>query len=294
MVPALLIICSSPNFVTCAPGLLASSCDVCLSLLQSLFEHVEPLVYILISGHKGNVQTDHVIVETRLQEDQAAPMTGLQDLDSQLGSRFLGRAVLDKFECQHGSQATHLANTGETPLHLLEAQTCHLCNGHRSLQQLVLLEDVQYRKSRSASHRVAAIGAPQGTRHGSVHDVCPSNHPTEWQARRDRLPDQEQIGHDSVMLDGKHLACPTISCLDLVCHEQNLVVVADLAQLMKKPWRGDHEAALSLHRFHNQGGDPFRGHLGAEQVRSEEHTSELQSPYDLVCRLLLETKNYYS
>src|SRR5207248_10759999 len=27
------------------------------------------------------------------------------------------------------------------------------------------------------------------------------------------------------------------------------------------------------------------------QVRSEEHTSELQSPYDLVCRLLLEKKN---
>src|SRR5207248_5944988 len=29
---------------------------------------------------------------------------------------------------------------------------------------------------------------------------------------------------------------------------------------------------------------------GAEPVRSEEHTSELQSPYDLVCRLLLEKK----
>src|SRR5207248_8266434 len=27
------------------------------------------------------------------------------------------------------------------------------------------------------------------------------------------------------------------------------------------------------------------------QMRSEEHTSELQSPYDLVCRLLLEKKN---
>src|SRR5207248_10767345 len=26
-------------------------------------------------------------------------------------------------------------------------------------------------------------------------------------------------------------------------------------------------------------------------MRSEEHTSELQSPYDLVCRLLLEKKN---
>src|SRR5207248_3446776 len=30
---------------------------------------------------------------------------------------------------------------------------------------------------------------------------------------------------------------------------------------------------------------------GAEVLRSEEHTSELQSPYDLVCRLLLEKKN---
>src|SRR5207248_9514307 len=31
--------------------------------------------------------------------------------------------------------------------------------------------------------------------------------------------------------------------------------------------------------------------LDAFDHRSEEHTSELQSPYDLVCRLLLEKKN---
>src|SRR5207248_6076420 len=30
--------------------------------------------------------------------------------------------------------------------------------------------------------------------------------------------------------------------------------------------------------------------LDADEARSEEHTSELQSPYDLVCRLLLEKK----
>src|SRR6266516_7462897 len=29
------------------------------------------------------------------------------------------------------------------------------------------------------------------------------------------------------------------------------------------------------------------------ELRSEEHTSELQSPYDLVCRLVLEKKNGY-
>src|SRR5437867_5088153 len=31
-------------------------------------------------------------------------------------------------------------------------------------------------------------------------------------------------------------------------------------------------------------------HLAHACLRSEEHTSELQSPYDLVCRLLLEKK----
>src|SRR5256885_9763195 len=31
-------------------------------------------------------------------------------------------------------------------------------------------------------------------------------------------------------------------------------------------------------------------HRGVRQVRSEEHTSELQSPCNLVCRLLLEKK----
>src|SRR5207248_11485233 len=46
-------------------------------------------------------------------------------------------------------------------------------------------------------------------------------------------------------------------------------------------------------RLNGGGGEPlaekFAGRfLEKEFVRSEEHTSELQSPYDLVCRLLLE------
>src|SRR5437867_10454522 len=35
---------------------------------------------------------------------------------------------------------------------------------------------------------------------------------------------------------------------------------------------------------------PWRARSRARPGRSEEHTSELQSPYDLVCRLLLEKK----
>src|SRR5437867_6893111 len=39
---------------------------------------------------------------------------------------------------------------------------------------------------------------------------------------------------------------------------------------------------------------PPRCRTTARQCRSEEHTSELQSPYDLVCRLLLEKKKIKS
>src|SRR5699024_11628229 len=35
------------------------------------------------------------------------------------------------------------------------------------------------------------------------------------------------------------------------------------------------------------------GNSGDDQARSEEHTSELQSRFDLVCSLLLEKKNIY-
>src|SRR2546426_8267295 len=40
--------------------------------------------------------------------------------------------------------------------------------------------------------------------------------------------------------------------------------------------------------------DPCRGPHLQDELRSEEHTSELQSPCNLVCRLLLEKKKIFS
>src|SRR2546421_8366004 len=60
--------------------------------------------------------------------------------------------------------------------------------------------------------------------------------------------------------------------------------------------RGDHlgdAVGMHVHRLdRHEGAEPLRVRddvLGDE--RSEEHTSELQSRSDLVCRLLLEIKN---
>src|SRR5256885_12103252 len=47
---------------------------------------------------------------------------------------------------------------------------------------------------------------------------------------------------------------------------------------------GEGNEWVSLHRNHAAG--------EAEELRSEEHTSELQSPCNLVCRLLLEKKKH--
>src|SRR3989475_6642949 len=41
------------------------------------------------------------------------------------------------------------------------------------------------------------------------------------------------------------------------------------------------------------GGTPFGFSFGLRNERSEEHTSELQSQSNLVCRLLLEKKNWW-
>src|SRR5258708_22196229 len=53
-------------------------------------------------------------------------------------------------------------------------------------------------------------------------------------------------------------------------------------------------ARKEIVRQERRGGQPsFKRILTARPVRSEEHTSELQSPDHLVCRLLLEKKKHH-
>src|SRR5258708_31987789 len=53
-----------------------------------------------------------------------------------------------------------------------------------------------------------------------------------------------------------------------------------------------HRLAWRFHRTENESILPWMiGTRSPKRTRSEEHTSELQSPDHLVCRLLLEKKN---
>src|SRR3989454_2581507 len=63
----------------------------------------------------------------------------------------------------------------------------------------------------------------------------------------------------------------------------HVVPVGDDAELAERRWQPRVGGAV----HQPLGGEPVGDQLG----RSEEHTSELQSPCNLVCRLLLEKKN---
>src|SRR5207248_11112345 len=52
----------------------------------------------------------------------------------------------------------------------------------------------------------------------------------------------------------------------------------------------EHAQRRRAYARDDEGQEAERGDRREQRPRSEEHTSELQSPYDLVCRLLLEKK----
>src|SRR5436190_8351798 len=62
--------------------------------------------------------------------------------------------------------------------------------------------------------------------------------------------------------------------------------------LFRSPFRLDRPAGARVQPRAGRGRAVRRLERGPAQRRSEEHTSELQSHSDLVCRLLLEKKNF--
>src|SRR5437867_6591890 len=89
-------------------------------------------------------------------------------------------------------------------------------------------------------------------------------------------------------------APPTSVIYPLSLHDALPISVQPAPQTIGDDDHGGAETTDRLIGVHQQ---PARRRSRAEHVeirrrdpRSEEHTSELQSPYDLVCRLLLEKK----
>src|SRR2546422_1691534 len=66
----------------------------------------------------------------------------------------------------------------------------------------------------------------------------------------------------------------------------------DVGAAARPGYGGGHRAVADGHRVRRRGRDGVCPQLLPWLVRSEEHTSELQSRLHLVCRLLLEKKKH--
>src|SRR5438094_6701617 len=75
---------------------------------------------------------------------------------------------------------------------------------------------------------------------------------------------------------------------------QFVAAIGDVNELDAQFARRFLKAPRLVAQFRREEQQAFGGVIGCQtrsfEERSEEHTSELQSPYDLVCRLLLEKK----
>src|SRR5258708_25953708 len=86
---------------------------------------------------------------------------------------------------------------------------------------------------------------------------------------------------------------PPLSRSDLGKAEPQLTVTVTFAQrqFALDPPPQDHDAAIPAPALKSQAAIlALPARAGIPPIRSEEHTSELQSPDHLVCRLLLEKK----
>src|SRR5438094_4385318 len=97
-------------------------------------------------------------------------------------------------------------------------------------------------------------------------------------ARRGVLAEDDVAGGLAAELGAKPFhGFPDIAIADLRALEADTVVSEHRLEAAVRHHRADHDLWVELSVTHEVAG-------------SEEHTSELQSPYDLVCRLLLEKK----
>ena len=117
-----------------------------------------------------------------------------------------------------------------------------------------LLQQAHRGLGSGAGHRVAAIGAPVATHQPFFHQRPRRGDARQRQARSQPLGHDEDVRRQAKVLHGKKLARAAKARLHLVGHQQDAVLVADLAQAGQEGWRRHHVATLAQHRLDDDGG----------------------------------------
>ena len=109
--------------------------------------------------------------------------------------------------------------------------------------------------------------APRGHR---LHDGFPGHDQADGHAASEALGQRHDVGRDTEVLGGEHLASPADAALHFVEDQQDAVAVAEIPQALKKAVGRYQITALALKRL-----DENAGHLARRHVGLEEHVFDV-------------------
>ena len=131
--------------------------------------------------------------------------------------------------------------------------------------ELVRCDLVEHRTGGRAGDGVAAERPAEAARRRRVHDVCVAGQTGEWETAAERLPGNEQVRGDAVVVDRPDRPGAADAALHLVVDVEDPMPLADRLEGDGKVRRHDDEAALALHRLEHDARDRLRVDLAREE-----------------------------
>ena len=136
----------------------------------------------------------------------------------------------------------------------------------RPLQELGPSDLLEHGDCRGARERVAAEGAAQPARLHGIDDLRRPGDGRQREAAAQRLPRDEEVGLDPVLLDRPDGPGTTDAALHLVGDEQDPVAAEQLLKPLREVGRHRDESALALNGLEHGAGDRPRIDLGLEEL----------------------------
>lgn len=217
-------------------------------LLEGLLDDADTLHELLLGDAEWGSETDDVLVGGLREE------TLLLEKEAQLpGGAAVGLGLVN----DNGVQETATTSEGQSwGVDLGDLGTELLTQDVGLLDQVLLLDDLEGSHGDSAAEGVASVG-------GSVlTGLDDEHHLVVGEDSRDRvdtsgegLAKQKDIGLDVVVVNAEHLSGTGKTGLDLVGDQEDVVLLAELGDLLEVAIVGDHDTSLTLNGLDQEGAD---------------------------------------
>lgn len=217
-------------------------------LLEGLLDDADTLHKLLLGDAKWGGETDDVLVGGLGEE------TLLLKKKAQLPG---GAAVGLRLINDDGVQETATTGEGQSGgLDLGDLGTELLAQDLGLLDQVLLLDDLEGSHGDSASEGVASVGGSVLTGLDDEHNVVVGEDGRDGvDTSREGLAEQKDVGLNVVVVNAEHLAGTGKTGLDLVRDQEDVVLLAELGDLLEVAGVGDHDTGLTLDGLDQESGD---------------------------------------